>query len=86
MIVDTILELLPDAKVRFQEHGSDPRNYRVDFTKVRKVLEFEPRYTVKDGITELLEAMRNHIFDHVDQYRNNYGNYEIFYPFIDSRK
>ena len=38
MIVDTILEHLPDAKVRFQEHGSDPRNYRVDFTKVRKVL------------------------------------------------
>ena len=80
MIVDTILEHLPDAKVRYQEHGSDPRNYRVDFTKVRQVLGFEPQYTIKDGIMELLEAMRNHVFDHVDEHRNIYGNYEIFYP------
>lgn len=79
-IIDTILALLPDAKVRYQEHGSDPRNYRVNFGKVREVLGFEPEYTVEFGAKELLNAIREHVFDHVDLMRNFHGNYEIEYP------
>ena len=37
-IVDAILEQLPNAQVKYKEHGVDPRNYRVDFSKVRKNL------------------------------------------------
>ena len=33
MIVDEILNHVPNAKVRYQEHGNDPRNYRVNFKK-----------------------------------------------------
>jgi nucleoside-diphosphate-sugar epimerase len=76
-VVDTILTLLPDAKVKYQEHGSDPRNYRVSFAKVRNKLGFEPQYTVRHGVTELLSAIKQRVFDRVDQMRNFHGNYEI---------
>ncbi len=79
-IVDTILALLPDAKVRYQEHGSDPRNYRVNFQTVRETLGFEPKYTNEHGVNELLSAIREHVFDRVDEMRNFHGNYEIRYP------
>ena len=80
MIVDLILENIPNGKVNYQEHGSDPRNYRVSFDKVKSVLGFEPKYTVQDGIQELVTAIKNHVFDHIDENRNLYGNYEISYP------
>lgn len=78
-ILDVILEMLPEGKVRFQEHGSDPRNYRVNFQKVREKLGFEPRYTVADGVRELLGAIREHLFDRVEEMPNYHGNYEIEY-------
>jgi nucleoside-diphosphate-sugar epimerase len=78
-IIDTIIGFIPDAKVRYQEHGSDPRNYRVDFRKVREALGFEPEYSVKFGVQELLAAMRLHVFDHADSVRDLHGNYTIEY-------
>ena len=79
-IVDAILEQLPNAQVKYKEHGVDPRNYRVDFSKVKKILDFEPKYTIPDGIKEVLIAFENHVFDHVDDQRNVFGNYELQYP------
>ena len=81
-IVDAILEQLPNAQVKYKEHGVDPRNYRVDFSKVKKILDFNPKYTVPDGIKEVLKAFENHSFDHVDDQRNVFGNYELQYPVI----
>ena len=79
-IVDIIITSLPDAKVRYEQHGSDPRNYRVNFKKVRETLDFEPEYTVEYGVKELLFAIREHVFDRADAMRNFHGNYEIEYP------
>jgi nucleoside-diphosphate-sugar epimerase len=78
-VVDTILALLPNAKVRYQEHGTDPRNYRVNFRKVRDILGFEPKYTVEFGVKELLNAIREHVFDRADLMRDFHGNYQIEY-------
>ncbi len=78
-IIDLILKKLPYASVRYQQHGGDPRNYRVDFRKVRDVLNFEPQYTVEDGVAELLDAMGNKIFTQVDKTPNIFGNYNIDY-------
>ena len=81
MIVDTILEKIPDGKVHYKDHGDDPRNYRVSFEKVKSVLGFEPKYTLQHGIDELLNEMNNHVFDNVDENKNFFGNYEIHYPY-----
>jgi nucleoside-diphosphate-sugar epimerase len=80
MIVDAIRAQLPDAKVRFTERGGDPRNYRVDFAKVRERLGFEPAYSVEDGICELIAAMRQGLFARIDSPARFFGNYEIDYP------
>ncbi len=79
MIVDKILKKVPKGRVKYADHGNDPRNYKVDFNKVKTRLGFEPRYTIQDGIDELIEATRSHVFDRVDENRNFHGNYEINY-------
>lgn len=80
MIVETIRKYLPDAPVSYQEHGSDPRNYRVDFRKIRERLGFTPRFTVEDGVRELIAALDQNLFDDAETRPNFYGNYEIDYP------
>jgi nucleoside-diphosphate-sugar epimerase len=79
MIIDEILKFIPAGRVKYSEHDSDQRNYRVDFSKVRTVLGFAPAYSVPDGIKELIGAMEQHVFDRVNERRNFFGNYEIDY-------
>ncbi len=86
MIVDAIREFLPRAPVRYQEQGPDPRNYRVDFAKIRARLGFEPRHTVRDGIREVIAALERGAFADVDRRPNFYGNYEIAYPPAEPRR
>ena len=76
-IVDELLRHFPNAPVKYKEKGSDPRNYKVNFSKIRNVLGFEPKYTVSDGIVALISALQQNIFSRVEQQRNFYHNYEI---------
>jgi nucleoside-diphosphate-sugar epimerase len=78
-IVDRIRRHLPDAPVEYRAQGSDPRNYRVDFSKISRQLFFAPEYTVDDGIAEILGALRNRLFDRVGDNLPFYGNFEIQY-------
>jgi len=78
MIVDEILRQVPEGKVKYQEHGSDPRNYRVSFEKIREQLGFSIQYSVRRGVEELLGALREGLFDNVESQRCWFGNYEIF--------
>jgi len=78
MIVDEIMRQVPEGKVQYQEHGSDPRNYRVSFKKIREQLGFAVQYSVRQGVEELLTALREGLFDNVESQRAWFGNYEIF--------
>jgi nucleoside-diphosphate-sugar epimerase len=80
MIVDEILKYIPSGKVRYGSNGSDPRNYKVSFSKVRNTLGFEPMYSLQDGIRELIEAFSIGIYGNSLKDKNRYGNYEIIYP------
>ena len=79
MIVEEILRILPEGKVSYNDHGSDPRNYRVSFSKVKNRLGFEPEYMIRDGIMELVEAMKTGLFGDAKTSDKEYGNYEINY-------
>lgn len=79
MIVDGILKFIPDGKVRYGEHGSDPRNYKVSFSKVRQILDFEPQFSVTDGISELVNALQIGLYADSMKDKNKYGNYEVNY-------
>lgn len=59
-IADIVTEVLPDSRVTYVEGGGpDARCYRVDFSKAEQGLPgFQPRWTVRDGASELVEAYR----------------------------
>lgn len=76
-IVELVQSLYECGQVTYSSNGGDPRNYRVDFSKVKHKLGFEPHHTLKDGIDELFDAITNKVFDGVDGNPRMYGNYVI---------
>ena len=79
MIVDEIIKHIPKGKIKYGANGSDPRNYKVDFNKVKTVLGFEPEFTVQDGIKELIDAFKLGLYKDSMDDKNKYGNYVIDY-------
>jgi nucleoside-diphosphate-sugar epimerase len=79
MIVDTIASFIPEANIKFGANGSGPRNYKVSFQKVKNTLGFEPQYSVKQGIEELINAFKIGVYGDSMTNKNKYGNYEITY-------
>jgi len=71
-LAEMLREIRPDADIRFVPKDEDPRDYRVDFTRIRDVLGFEPRFTVADGIREFTQAIEEGIIPDPDspKYRN----------------
>lgn len=68
-----IKEMVPTARVVTQPK-EDNRNYRVRFDKIRNVLNFQPRYTVRDGIQEIMDAFATgKIADYRDPRYSNFG-------------
>ena len=68
-----IKEMVPTARVVTQPQ-EDNRNYRVRFDKIHNVLNFQPRYTVRDGIQEIMDAFATgQITDYRDPRYNNFS-------------
>lgn len=73
MLVDLILERLPEAKtlVSYVDHGTDVRNYRVSFKKIEDRPGFKITHTVPEGIVEIIDAIRSGMID--DPESERYG-------------
>ena len=68
-----IKEMMPTAHVVTQPK-EDNRNYRVRFDKVRNMLNFQPRYTVRAGIQEIIDAFATgKITDYRDPRYSNFS-------------
>jgi nucleoside-diphosphate-sugar epimerase len=78
MVVEAVQEHL-DGKGRlsFHEGGVDPRNYRVDFAKIERVLGFEARYRVPTSVGELVAAVQAGVFADVEQRPTFYASHTI---------
>jgi nucleoside-diphosphate-sugar epimerase len=65
---DQVQKLVPDAAITYTgEVGADPRNYRVKFDLLNKLLpDFELEYTLASGMEELHRKMVEHGFDAAD--------------------
>ncbi|MFH0771911.1 MAG: NAD(P)-dependent oxidoreductase [Candidatus Omnitrophota bacterium] len=61
-IAAAIREFLPEAKIKIlNQTGPDERTYKVDFSKIKNTLDnFKPRWNLRKGIAELLEAYKKH--------------------------
>jgi len=71
-LVELIRPYAPDALVEFVRKDEDPRDYRVSFARINKVLGFRTAHTVPKGIEEVaLLVKQGLIGDFQDQkYRN----------------
>ena len=77
MIVNEVLSTVPSGKIQYKQGGSDPRNYRVSFSKVASVLGFEPAHSVSKSIPRLANAIRSGLFDDLETRRDFFGNYAL---------
>lgn len=73
-IVKLILKRLPETSVRYKDltFGGDMRDITVSFEKIRRELGFEARFTVEDGIREVLHALQSGLLrdPNNERYRN----------------
>lgn len=72
MLAEELWKLDPDAKIRFVSRTEDPRDYRVDFSKIRTELGFGITRTVPEGLSEIYRIVREGLISDPDSkaYRN----------------
>jgi nucleoside-diphosphate-sugar epimerase len=56
---EVIQSLVTEAEIVEMGIGTDFRNYQVDFTKITKMLGFIPRWTLQEGIKQVIAALES---------------------------
>ena len=75
-IANKIKKILKIGKITFQENSNDPRNYKVNFNKIKKIIKFQPTYSVDYGIKEIVKYL-NKYFIKRKNHTKKMGNYLI---------
>ena len=75
MLVEKISKKIKDIKVDFLEHGVDPRNYRVSFTKVKKKFNFQCKFNIDYGIKELIKFFKSSKIKKLQKIHHTWGNF-----------
>jgi len=72
MIVNELIKILPETKVKYVHQLDDPRDYRVDFSKIKNLLGFKITKRVPDGLREIYKVIKNRIISDPDspKYKN----------------
>ncbi|HKR65206.1 MAG TPA: NAD-dependent epimerase/dehydratase [Thermoanaerobaculia bacterium] len=71
-VAELIHTMVPQARIIDTPASDDRRNYRVRFSKIEKRLGFAPKWTLAEGIQQVIEAIRSHA---VSDYRDpRYSN------------
>jgi hypothetical protein len=58
MILDELLKYFPNARITRVETKEDPRDYRVNFDKIKTHLGFKISKTIPDGIDEIKRVLQ----------------------------
>lgn len=59
-LAQIVAEVVPNCHVEFAEGaGPDKRNYRVDSSKIARVLNYAPTWTARKGVEELYQAYKS---------------------------
>jgi nucleoside-diphosphate-sugar epimerase len=69
-IIQIIKEVIGEFEVDSVKTIEDKRSYRVDFTKIQKLLKFSPLVSVKDGVAEVANAVKTGLLTEQD-FENN---------------
>ena len=76
-VLDEIIKIIPSKNFVFGKNGTDQRNYKVNFDKVKKVLNFETEYTIQYGIKEIYKAIKSGFFETIKTNSDELGNFKI---------
>jgi nucleoside-diphosphate-sugar epimerase len=72
MIAEEILKILPNTNIKYVQKNEDPRDYRVDFSKIQNELGFSITKTVSTGLMEIHRILRDGLIS--DPYSKIYRN------------
>ena len=61
MIIDEVCKVVPNVKVDYVEMNEDPRDYRVNFDKIKNELGYTITKTVPDGVKEIYTLLKTGI-------------------------
>lgn len=72
-LVNLVQSYASDATVEYVHKEEDPRDYRVSFTKIEKILGFKTTRTVEDGVQEVAQLVRDGVIQDFEDpmYRNS---------------
>ena len=64
---------IPNSIMKISEKKVDIRNYKVNFDKIKNILNYNTKYTLNDGITEIKKVLENNkIIDFTNPKYHNY--------------
>lgn len=72
MIMQEVCKIVPMVKIHYVETGEDPRDYRVNFDKIKNELGFSITKKVPDGIKEIYTLVKSGII--TDPFEQKYRN------------
>ncbi|MCB0346728.1 MAG: NAD(P)-dependent oxidoreductase [Bdellovibrionales bacterium] len=71
-VAKLVHKLVPEAEVNFVEDAPDLVDYRLSCSKIEKILDFKPQWTLEASITQTKEMLENGDFG--EPYRLKYQN------------
>lgn len=72
MLAEEILKIVPDATINYVQKDEDPRDYRVNFSKIKNELGFSITKRVPEGLKEIHNILNDEIIS--DPYSDKYKN------------
>ena len=69
MLAEELKKLIPDLKIKYVKKDEDPRDYKVSFEKIKKVLGFQITKTVPQGMEEIIRVIKDNIIRDPDNPR-----------------
>lgn len=61
ILADELLKIYPKGKIKYVHKDEDPRDYRVDFSKIKNELNFKITKTVPGGMTEIATLFKDEL-------------------------
>ncbi|HTV71948.1 MAG TPA: NAD-dependent epimerase/dehydratase family protein [Rhizobiaceae bacterium] len=71
-LADKVKALVPDARITFRdEEDTDRRDYKINCQKIKNALNWKAKYSVDQGLEEMIEKLRTQNWDFTQQrFRN----------------
>ena len=62
-LANIIQKHVSDIKIEIVKSKTDPRNYKVSFDKIKRILNFQPKRTVENSVVEILSKIEDGTVD-----------------------